>query len=334
MIEFRHDGKAVRLEAGDVYRAAVGSCYRDAPENELRSLTHEVAAGIPWREAVRRKFGNARPWLAKIVTDPSRDLFFRMHPPVEDSRVLDVGAGWGQISLPLGRVAQVTALEPNPEKLSFLQTAAEQEVLDQRMQFVQADFLDLEFTTKFDLVACIGVLEWIPQFRAGDPYDLQVEFLRRTRSVLSPGGRLVVGIENRLGLKYLLGANDDHTGRPGISVLDRALASERYRALTGQPLRVFTYSQEEYRQMLSSAGFAEVRFFAAFPDYKLPEQIIPFERPGALDDFFKNGRFVPEHDGITGLPLPNQEELRSHYGSLARMGISQAFAPSYYISAS
>jgi hypothetical protein len=99
------------------------------------------------------------------------------------------------------------------------------------MHFVQADFFEVEFESRFDLACCIGVLEWVPKFREGDPRSLQVEFLKRIHSLLKPGSQLVLGIENRMGLKYLLGAVDDHIGTPGIATYDMDLAIRKWRSL-------------------------------------------------------------------------------------------------------
>jgi 2-polyprenyl-3-methyl-5-hydroxy-6-metoxy-1,4-benzoquinol methylase len=334
MIEFRHGPKSVVLNSGETYAAEERPSYRDTPREEMRDLIAEIASGTPWRDAVNRRYAKTRPWLSRIVADPARDLFFRIEPPAPGARVLDVGAGWGQISLPLAHDTVVTSVEPTPERLAFIRAAAAQENVQERMHFIQADFLDLEFGPQFDIATCIGVLEWVPQFRSGDPREVQIEFLRRLKSTLAPGGRLVIGIENRFGLKYLLGAGDDHIAHAGIAVFDRELASARYQSLTGQPLRVFTYTQAEYQEMLSAAGFSKSRYFAALPDYKLPEKILSLEKPGAFDEFLLAGGYVTEHDGSTGLKLPNQHEIQSHYLSLARMGISQSFAPSYFICAS
>ncbi len=90
---------------------------------------------------------------------------------------------------------------------------------------------------------------------------------------------------------------------------------------------------EEYRELLRAAGFSRLAFHAALPDYKLPEVILPADTAVALADFFRNGGFVPEHSGLDGAPLPQQDELRSLYRSLADLGIVHCFAPSYYIEA-
>ena len=335
MIRFHHGPEAIALEAGDLWTSAPrGPTYRDTSAAELQSIVRDVEGGTPWREAVARRYAGSHPWLHRIVTSPSRDLFFRQHPPSADAQILDVGAGWGQISLPLARRGLVTALEPTPERLTFIRAAAVQEEVARRIHFVQADFFDVEFVTKFDLVTCIGVLEWVPKFRPGNPREIQIDFLRRVRSLLKPGGHLVIGIENRLGLKYLLGAPDDHIGVAGVAVYDAEIASRKWLAYNGQILRSFTFTHAELEQLLTEAGFRCRQFFAALPDYKLPERIVPLDPPGALDKFFLERNFVSEHDGSTGLPLSNQDELRSHYRSLAQLGISAAFAPSYFITTS
>jgi 2-polyprenyl-3-methyl-5-hydroxy-6-metoxy-1,4-benzoquinol methylase len=329
MIEFRHDAELVRLPAGDIYASEVEAAYRDTPEKTLKAIVGEVEAGTPWRDAVRRRYAENHPWLARIVIDPSRDLFFRLHPPAPGARVLDIGAGWGQLSLPLARTGDVTALEPTPERMAFIRAAAAQEGLSGRIHFIQGDFFEIEFATAYDLVICIGVLEWVPKFRPGDPRDLQIEFLRRARSTLAPGGRLVVGIENRLGLKYLLGARDDHIGVPSVAVFDPVLADRKWRALKGQPLRSLTHTRAELAVLLAEADLEFAACYAAFPDYKLPQAVLAAGQE--VDAFFADGHYIQEHDGIDGTALPFQDELRSHYRSLAALGVATEFAPSYFI---
>jgi hypothetical protein len=294
----------------------------------MAALLRRIEAGTPWREAVAEEYEARFPWLYQIVTSPKRSLFFRQHPPSPGSRVLDVGSGWGQVALPLAKEAKVTALEPTPERLAFIRAAARQDGVEANLCFMQADFLDVEFETKFDLACCIGVLEWVPKFREGDPYELQVQFLRRAREALTPDGSLVLGIENRLGLKYILGAVDDHIGTPLIAVYDRLLAGRKWREKTGQPLRSYTYTRVELEAMLAQAGFGSVKFHAAFPDYKLPEVILP--AGDAVNAFFMQGKFVEEHDGTTGKKLGMQDELRSHYRSLAELNVAHEFVPSFF----
>lgn len=333
MISFRHGPTQVTMEAGELWTAdSQAPTYRDTTAEALWSIIGQLERGTPWRAAVGACYAESHPWLHQIVTSPARALFFRQFPPAPGSRVLDIGAGWGQLSFPLVREnsAEVTALEPTPERLGFIRAAARQEHLAERMHFVQADFLQLEFEPVFDLICCIGVLEWVPKFRTGEPRQVQLEFLRRMRATLRPGGTCCVGIENRLGLKYLMGGRDDHSGLGNVSVFDSVLAAAKHRAATGQELRVFTYSLTEYEELFRTAGFTHIEAHGAFPDYKLPELILPVADPARFNQFLVDSPIPPEHDGVDGHALPHAEEFVSHYRSLARLSVAHYFSPSYF----
>ncbi len=333
MIRFRHSRDSVTLKLGERWAAqAKNENYRDTASEKLWGIIKDIKDGRPWREVVAARYAQANPWLHRIVTSEARALFFRQNPPAAGSAVLDIGAGWGQIALPLAREREaiVTALEPTPERLAFIQAAAVQDGLAGRMHFVEADFLDLEFEPAFDLISCIGVLEWVPKFRLGEPRELQVEFMRRIRLALKPGGKCYVGIENRLGLKYLLGGRDDHTGQRNINVFDRSLAAVKHRAATGAELRVFTYSQAEYAELFLDAGFKRMETYGALPDYKLPEIILPWNRPAEFNQTLLSAAIPEDHDGCDGSALAEREELVSHYRSFARMGIAHHFSPSFF----
>jgi 2-polyprenyl-3-methyl-5-hydroxy-6-metoxy-1,4-benzoquinol methylase len=332
MITFRYANQTIQLGAGETWSApSSNKTYRDTPTEELQAIVKDVENNVPWREVVGRHYAETNPWLHQIVTSPKRDLFFRQYPPVAGAKVIDIGAGWGQTSIPLAQAREVTALEPTAERLAFIRATAGQLKVASRMHFVQADFFDVEFESHFDLACCIGVLEWVPTFREGDPRALQIEFLKRIHSLLNPGGQLVLGIENRMGLKYLLGAADDHIGAPGIATFDMNLAARKWRKLSGKDLRSFTHTQSELEELLKAAGFHSTAFYAAVPDYKLPEIITPLG--SATEAHFANEPYIPEHHGANGRPLEDeeQEELRSHYLSLARMGVAGIFAPSYFV---
>jgi 2-polyprenyl-3-methyl-5-hydroxy-6-metoxy-1,4-benzoquinol methylase len=334
MITFTHLGQHVSVNLGQTWTARPPeNAYRDTATQELRDIIADIRADTPWRTAVAQRYATANPWLHQIVTSPKRDLFFRQYPPSPHARILDVGAGWGQLSLPLAQPTgrQVTALEPTPERLAFIEAAARQENVANRMHFLQADVFETEFETRFDLICCIGVLEWVPKFRAGNPRTLQIDFLRRLRSFLAPVGQLVIGIENRLGLKYLLGAPDDHIGIGNIAVYDAQLATEKYRTHSGQDLRSFTFTEAELIELLTTAGFTTSKFHAALPDYKLPEAIFPLLE---ANRHFATAAYIPEHDGTNGSPLAIQRELASHYRSFAQQGVAHTFVPSFFVTAS
>jgi len=279
----------------------------------------------------------AKPWLHRIITDPSRTAFFDTVLPAGDGLTLDLGAGWGQTCRPLATHRPVVALEPVAERLAFIQAAARQDGVNGNLSYLGADYFDVQFETKFSTICAIGVFEWVGAFQNHiDPQERQRAFLRKTRTELSPGGALVLGIENRLGLKYLLGCSDDHIGVPHIACLPAPLARQRWRESSGQTLQSYTYTLTELEQMLRAAGFTGIEFFAAFPDYKLPKNIIPLSDGGqALNAWLATGPLPPEHNGYDGSALGPvfQEELRARYHDLASAGTARHFAPSFFVRA-
>src|SRR5690606_12424783 len=137
--------------------------------------------------------------------------------------------------------------------------------------------------------------------------------------------------------KYLLGCPYDHIGDPGIALLPGAHARRRYREEHGQELKSFTYTDAELTALLREAGFTAIEFFAALPDYKLPQTVVSLQdNGGAFNRGMLSGElFRPEHNGYNGqrLSVAEQDSLQGTYASLAMQGIAHHFAPSFFVRA-
>lgn len=337
-INFSHGGNSHVLPAGGRYAVPRAGGFSDLPAAELGSLVAEVQAGRPWREVVAARYAQANHWLYRIVTDPSRTSFIDRLLPAGRGPVLDIGAGWGQVARPLAATRPVVALEPVAGRMAFIQAAAIQDGVKDQLACIEADYFEIGFTTPFEVICAIGVLEWAGAYQsAGDPQEHQRAFLRKARGELAAGGTLVIGIENRLGLKYLLGCPDDHLGLAHLACLPAAQAREQSRKSRGHPLLSFTYSLVELEQLLRDSGFQRMDFFAAFPDYKLTAQMIPLQDGGkAVNEWLQQETPPPEHDGYHGATLAPafQEMLVTRYRQLAAAGVARHFVPSFYIKAS
>lgn len=334
-IRFSNRDVQYSISCDETFSLKTEANYRDAPEDETKQIIREIEAGQNWREVIARHFQSSYSWLFDVITYKNRDLFFRLFCQTQGALVLDIGSGWGQIALPLTKNNQVCVLEPTPERLDFIRSVARQDSLTQKMFFINADYMKISFETRFDVITCIGVLEWVGAFSDKlDAQSVQQDFLKKIHSELRKGGQCVIGIENRLGLKYLLGAVDDHLSVSDVAIFDSELAKQKWFELKKEPLLIFTYTREEYRALLRKAGFSKINFYAAFPDYKLPQVILSADEPQPVNQFFIEGNYIAEHNGTTGNLLPNQAELKSHYRSLSTMGVAHYFVPSYFIVAS
>ena len=303
-----------------------------------KAITEEIKNGVSWREVIKKYYSKNNPWLYKIITNEKRTRFIDQFIKPKNLSVLDIGAGWGQLSVPLAKDNIVCALEPTPERLNFIEAIARQERVINNLYLLGGNYMNLTFKSKFDLILSIGVLEWIPKFSnfSGSAELIQLQFLKKCKTDLTPNGFLLIGIENRIGLKYLLGARDDHTGARNISCYSKEKAKDKFSKVYQKKLECLTHSISEYTAILKQAGFTSIEMFTAHPDYKLPEKIFPITHNAYSCDFnrfIREKNWIDEHDGTNGEILINQGELRDHYRTLADLNIAHYFAPSFFLRA-
>ena len=89
-----------------------------------------------------------------------------------------------------------------------------------------------------------------------------MDFLKTVATHLKPGGKIVLAIENRFGLKYWAGCTEDHFGT-------------LFEGLEGYPVTsgVKTFTKKELSAILEKAGGLKASWYYPFPDYKLPAAI-------------------------------------------------------------
>lgn len=187
-----------------------------------------------------------------------------------EGTLLEIGAGCGALTgLFCRKTARVTAIDLSRRR-SAINAARNGKYGN--LEILVGNFEDIRIEETFDYVTLIGVLEYAGYYISGrEPY---LEMLRRVRSFLKPGGRLIIAIENKFGLKYWAGAPEDHTGGLFDGIGDYAAGKE-----------VRTFSRPELIRLLKEAGFAKQEFFYPMPDYKLPDTIYSdhfLPRPGML----------------------------------------------------
>lgn len=232
--------------------------YSDGVEVEARLLSIVSAASD------RSTFS---PELVRAITDwpseyhlsRSRHCLVRPLGIHAGTSVLELGCGCGAVTRYLGEVgANVVAVEGS---LPRARVAAERCRGMDNVRVVVDDFLQFATDERFDYVLLIGVLEYAAVFsRSDDPFE---HYLRSVTRFLAPGGRVVVAIENKLGLKYFNGCGEDHVGVPFFGIQNLY-----------EPGMVRTFGRQELREQLCAAGLPHTYFSYPFPDYKLPSAIL------------------------------------------------------------
>jgi 2-polyprenyl-3-methyl-5-hydroxy-6-metoxy-1,4-benzoquinol methylase len=252
--------------------------YNELEQEEMARLL-KAAREDGWHDAVYRSFAEEKNFLYKIITEESRADWLYLLSGVSGMSVLDVGCGWGALTVPLGRNAlAVNGMDSTFGRIEFARIRARQEGLE-NVTFTCGDILGHPFEDgQFDLVVMNGILEWVGMYGSGGtPEELQARALRNAWGLLRDGGILYLAIENSIGFKYLMGAPDDHTQIPDITYVPKAEADALMRKRYGMDYLVRTCSRAEYNAMLEDAGFKKAEFYYPVPDYKMPVYWVPIE---------------------------------------------------------
>lgn len=241
-------------EAGVYCRSSYsGIGYADGVEAELYNIVSQVKD----RSLLSGEFlPYMKNWPAEYHFSRKRHLVLRPFAIQPGDRVLELGCGCGAITRYLAELgAEVTAVEG---ELARARVAAKRCEGMSNVRFIVDDFLSLELEERFDWVLMIGVFEYSQKY--GRTENRQAEYLDVVKRHLASDGTMVVAIENKLGLKYLNGAGEDHNGI--LYYAPQGLYADR---------DVTTWGRAELLQRFAAAGFESADLFTAFPDYKLPK---------------------------------------------------------------
>ncbi|MCH5274555.1 MAG: class I SAM-dependent methyltransferase [Lachnospiraceae bacterium] len=172
-----------------------------------------------------------------------------------DEKVLEIGSGCGAITGVLARKAgQVTCVDLS-KKRSMINAYRHGEC--DNVTIHVGNFKDIEPTLPkdFDYIFLIGVFEYGQSYMGSEnPFE---EFLRIIMKHLKRGGRVVIAIENKYGLKYFAGCKEDHLGTYFSSI-------ENYARGGG----VRTFSAKGLEKLFAACGIKKYHFYYPYPDYK------------------------------------------------------------------
>ena len=140
--------------------------------------------------------GGISDWPSLYHLSPYRANLLRPFTPLIRGAVLEIGSGCGALTRFLGeQAATITGVEGSMRRARI---AAERCADLSNVAIYCDNFEQFSIGQTFQLVTCIGVIEYSPLFFSGpDPFT---GMLRRLGGCVASDGYLLIAIENRLGL--------------------------------------------------------------------------------------------------------------------------------------
>lgn len=207
-------------------------------------------------------------FILEYNTSSDRANVLRPLPLAPGDRVLEVGSGCGPVSQYLWSRAQTVSVEASLARARAAAQRLARQPNPHGSMLVSADFHQLTGAASFDWVIFNGVLEYAAIYSGAGEASPYVAMLKKAATFLKPGGRCVITIENRLGLKYFAGAPEDHYGRPAVGL-------EGYPTLGKPRASIRTFSRPELAELCRESGFPTAEFLFPFPDYKFTKVVVP-----------------------------------------------------------
>ena len=172
--------------------------------------------------------------------------------------ILEIGSGMGAVTGALAQKGKSVDCIELSKRRSMVNAYRHKDM--NNIQIYVGNFQDIVLEKKYDVITLIGVLEYGYHYiNSQYPYE---DFIKKTASMLKPGGKLYIAIENKLGLKYFAGYSEDHLWKPFVGI-------EGY----NKKDKVKTFSKEQLEKLLTENGYKSLYFYYPFPDYKLPTVI-------------------------------------------------------------
>ncbi len=176
-------------------------------------------------------------------------------------------------------------------------------------EIIAGAFADIR--ENYDYIVLAGALE-----RSKSP----AVFLKTLHNLLNPGGVLLIGADNRLGIRYFCGDRDLFTERNFDGIEDyRRVGTLEWKKMEGR-----AYSKAELIRMLETAGFTFHRFYSILPEWTRPQIL-------CAEDCIPRGRLnemvIPQYHSPDSIFL--EEEWL--YDTLIENNLFHAMANGYLI---
>lgn len=289
--------------------------YKDADkytdgdiEDEILNYTENYTD-----ENMSEIFKNDLRWPVFCHLTNIRKNIINWYPMKKNASVLEIGGGMGAITGVLcDKAERVVCVELSKKRATAI---ANRNKTRENLEIIVANLNDVEFQEKFDYITLIGVFEYAKLYTHTDnPY---VDFLKNIKKLLKKDGKLLIAIENKLGMKYFAGAPEDHS-------------CVKYDSVIGYPDKnrnAFTFGKKELTEIINAAGLKHTKFYYPLPDYKLPNAIFS-------DDYLPDQNTINDYNIYYYEGTKIEFDEKKAFVETIKNGVFDIFANSFLVEVS
>lgn len=206
-----------------------------------------------------------RDWAVMYHLAHERENILSWYPFAPGAKVLEVGSGCGAVTGAVASGAKSVTCIDLSKKRSMVNAVRHKESSNITIRLGNFQDVEKDLDRDFDYATLIGVFEYGQGYIGGDkPYH---GFLTKVMEHIRPGGRLLLAIENKFGLKYWAGCREDHVGAYFEGL-------EGYQHTKG----VRTFTLPGLCRIIKDCGYDDYKIYYPYPDYKFPYVIYSNER--------------------------------------------------------
>ncbi len=219
-----------------------------------------------------------KQWPILYHLSPLRENIVEWLPITSEDKVLEVGSGCGALTGCFARKAgEVTCVELSKRR-SLINAYRNSDCGNVTIHVGNFKDIEPDLPGDYSYICLIGVFEYGQSYIGGQtPYE---DFLKILLPHLKEGGRIVIAIENKYGLKYFAGCREDHLGSYFSGIESYA---------DGGGAR--TFGRGGLERIFAACGVNEWHFYYPYPDYKFMTTLYSDEylpRKGELSNNIRN----------------------------------------------
>lgn len=247
---------------------------------------------------------------AYLCLTKKRENILKWYPLAENASVLEVGAGYGELTAYLcEHVNQVACYERKTERINVIKMRC---AAYKNLTCYSGHLQEQQWMETFDYIFIHDIFALSRKFFKGT--DASVEMLRFLLPYLKADGRLLLTIENRLGLKYFAGAAEE-------------ISTQLFWGLKSfeEDERCRTFSKKELEEILRESGFTYVNWFYPYPGLVYPMEIYTDE----IMDKIVYGISRPDYELVSDRYQFFDEQRM--FWTLHKEGIADRFVNAFFV---